>query len=84
VHGGYRFVVHADDYEKPAFPFNQDRHAYLAFAGNYGVNFPITGLPPQIGMAWALGYIDTMGYPENPGFFARRPFVPLFMPLDQV
>jgi hypothetical protein len=38
VHGGRRFIVHADDRKKPGFPFNQDRHAHLALAGNNGVN----------------------------------------------
>jgi hypothetical protein len=41
MHGGRRFIVHADDQKKPGFPFNQDRHTRLALAGNNGVNFPM-------------------------------------------
>jgi hypothetical protein len=44
----------------------------------------MTGLPPQIDMGGALGYVDAVRYPGNPGFLARRPFMPFFMASDQV
>jgi hypothetical protein len=79
-----RFIVHADGNEKPGFPLNQDRHACFALAGNNGVTFPMTGLPPQIDMGWVLGYVDAMRYFGNPGFLGGRPFMPFCMACDQV
>jgi hypothetical protein len=75
---------YADNDEKPGFPFNQDRYAHLALPGNNGVSLPMADLFSHLNRGGALGYVDTVGYFGNFGFFAGRPFVPLFMASYQV
>jgi hypothetical protein len=73
-----------DDYEESRLPFNRNRHTGLAFPGYYCVNFPVSGIRPQLYPGWTLPYVKVIGYLRNPGFLTRRPFMPFFMAFDRV